>query len=107
MQCLSLNKILLILLVPILTISWVNAEESKKPKFSLDREAVQSRIDNVDRLINTSSGAHRVAEGSEQAKALREQASNHFEKAQLYFQSDNMELANEELQQATLIMFPA
>ncbi|MEW8657225.1 MAG: hypothetical protein AB2603_02790 [Candidatus Thiodiazotropha endolucinida] len=107
MQCLSFKPLLLILLVQLLTTSLVGAEENKKPRFSLDREAVQSRIDNVDRLINTSSGARRVTEGSKQAKALREQASRHFEKAQLYFQSDNMELANEELQQATLKMFQA
>ncbi|MCU7941478.1 MAG: hypothetical protein KZQ87_02260 [Candidatus Thiodiazotropha sp. (ex Cardiolucina cf. quadrata)] len=107
MQCLSFKPLLLILLVQLLTTSLVGAEVNKKPRFSLDREAVQSRIDNVDRLINTSSGARRVTEGSKQAKALREQASRHFEKAQLYFQSDNMELANEELQQATLKMFQA
>ncbi|MES9975336.1 MAG: hypothetical protein ABW094_13835 [Candidatus Thiodiazotropha sp.] len=107
MQCLRLKPLLLILLVQLLTTSLVYAEENKKPRFSLDREAVQSRLNNVDRLINTSSGARRVSEGSEQAKALRGQAANHFQKAQLYYRSDNMELANEELQQATLIMFQA
>ncbi|MEW7989754.1 MAG: hypothetical protein AB2728_17465 [Candidatus Thiodiazotropha sp.] len=107
MQCLSLKTLLLILVVAIGTTAPINAGESKKPKFSLDREAVQSRIDNVNRLINTSTGARRVSEGSEQAQALREQASRHFDKAQLYFQSNNMELANDELQQATLTMFQA
>ncbi|MCG8016330.1 MAG: hypothetical protein JAY97_08960 [Candidatus Thiodiazotropha sp. 'RUGA'] len=85
----------------------IYAEENKKPKFSLERQAVESRLNNVERLIYQSSGARRVAGGSDQAKALQEQAANHFEKAQLYFKSSNMQLANDELQQATLIMFQA
>ncbi|MCG7963100.1 MAG: hypothetical protein N0E54_10410 [Candidatus Thiodiazotropha taylori] len=102
----SLIHIIMFTLISI-SISMTNAQESIKPKFSLDRQAVESRLNNVERLIYQSSGARRVANGSEQAKALQEQATNHFEKAQLYFKSSNMELANDELQQATLIMFQA
>lgn len=107
MRYLDFKTFLLLLALPVLLVSPVTAEDLKKPKFSLDRDAVQSRIDNVNRLVNTSSGARRVAEGGEKAKSLRNQASKHLDKAKLYFQSNNMELANDELQQATLTMFQA
>lgn len=107
MRYLDFKTFFLLLVLPVLLVSPVTAEDLKKPKFSLDRDAVQSRIENVNRLVNTSSGARRVAEGGEKAKSLRNQASKHLDKANLYFQSNNMELANDELQQATLTMFQA
>ncbi len=107
MRYLGLTNYFLILLVLMLSATPLNADKAKQPKFSLDREAVKSRIENVNRLVNTSSGARRVAEGSKEAQDLQEQASNHLDKAKLYFQSSNMELANDELQHATLTMFQA
>ncbi|MCG7904469.1 MAG: hypothetical protein JAY60_18835 [Candidatus Thiodiazotropha weberae] len=107
MRYLGIKSFFHILMFSVISISMSFAEEAKKPKFSLDRQAVESRLNNVERLIYQSSGARRVADGSGQAKALQEQATNHFEKAELYFKSNNMELANDELQQATLIMFQA
>ncbi len=107
MRYLGLTHFLLILLFLVLSAPPLSAQEAKQPKFSLDREAVKSRIENVNRLVNTSSGARRVTEGSAEAQALQEEASGHLDKARLYFQSNNMELANDELQHATLTMFQA
>ncbi|MCG7931516.1 MAG: hypothetical protein N0E44_15875 [Candidatus Thiodiazotropha lotti] len=107
MRYLGIKSFFHILMFSVISISMSFAEEAKKPKFSLDRQAVESRLNNVERLIYQSSSARRVADGSGQAKALQEQATNHYEKAELYFKSNNMELANDELQQATLIMFQA
>jgi len=107
MRYLSLKTLILVLSMPILTAGLALAQDYKQPKFSLDPQAVQSRLENVNRLVHTSSGARRVTEGSEEAKALQEQAAGHLDKAKLYFQSNNMELANEELQHATLTMFQA
>lgn len=103
----GLKLSVLLLVVLILPAFPVNSGEAKQPVFSHEHDAVESRIENVTRLVHTSSGARRVANGSEKAQALQEQASKHLNKAKLYFQSNNMELASDELQQATLTMFQA
>ncbi|MCU7804891.1 MAG: hypothetical protein KZQ92_21750 [Candidatus Thiodiazotropha sp. (ex Lucinoma borealis)] len=83
------------------------AEEANKPKYSLNRDAVQSRIYNVSRLVNTSTGARGVIQGSDDARALRDQASEHLLRAKKYFADGDMTSANAELQKSTLTMFQA
>jgi len=107
MRYLGLKTLILVVAMPLLAAGLAMAQDPKQPKFSLEPQAVQSRLENVNRLVHTSSGARRVSEGSEEAKSLQEQAAGHLDKARLYFQSNNMELANEELQHATLTMFQA
>lgn len=103
----GLKQSVLLLVVLMFPAFPVNSEEVKQPVFSQERQAVQSRIENVTRLVHTSSGARRVSNGGEEAQALQEQAGKHLNKAKLYFQSNNMELASDQLQQATLTMFQA
>jgi len=107
MRHLGLKTFMIALCLTVLAAGPVLAQDPKQPKFSQDPQAVQSRLENVNRLVHTSSGARRVAEGSDEAKALQEEAAGHLDKARLYFQSNNMELANDELQHATLTMFQA
>jgi soluble cytochrome b562 len=83
------------------------AEEPKKPAFSLDRDSVQSRIENVRRLVNTSSGAQRVAQGSNEARSLRDQAVRDLAHAEQSFAAGEMARAHESLQKATMAMFQA
>lgn len=82
--------------------------EAKAPAFSNDSAAVESRLNNVQRLISSSSGAQRVkASPNAEAKAQQEVAESHLRKAQDAYQDGNMPLAQEQLQRATEAMFLA
>ncbi len=90
-----------------LSMAPVRAEEVKEPGFSDDKAAVKSRMDNVRNLVNTSSGAKRVQQGSEEAKSLRKQATEHLARAETLFEKGDMETANSALHDATIAMFQA
>jgi hypothetical protein len=83
------------------------AEQVKQPAFSQDEAAVKSRLDNVRRLVHTSSGARRVKQGGSTAKALQAEAAQHLEAAEQRYQAGDMAGANDELQAATESMFEA
>jgi len=83
------------------------AGEVKQPAFSQDKEAVQSRLENVRRLVHTSSGARRVREGDVAAQALQAEAARHLEVAEQRYEAGDMAGANDELQAATESMFQA
>ncbi len=85
----------------------LGAEEVKQPAFSLDRDSVQSRIENVRRLVNTSSGAQRVAQGNAEARGLQDQAVRDLAQAEQAFDAGDMAGAHASLQKATMAMFLA
>lgn len=81
---------------------------SQTPAFSQDRAAVESRLENVRRLVGTSSGARRVESSSDtQAKALRANAQAALEAAEGELAGGDMAAANSRLQEATEAMFEA
>lgn len=83
------------------------AEEVKQPVFSQDRNSVKSRLENVRRLVNTSSGALRVQQAGGKAESMRQGAAEHLEKAETAFAAGDMAAASGELQTATIAMFQA
>lgn len=82
-------------------------EEEKKPVYTMDRDSVESRLENVRRLLNTSSGAKRVAEDGAEAQALQAKAKEYLTEAEAALQKDDMESAHKALKQASLTMFEA
>ena len=83
------------------------AGEVKQPAFSQEAEAVQSRLENVRRLVQTSSGAGRVKQGEPAARALQAEAARHLDLAEKRYKAGDMAGANDELQAATETMFQA
>ena len=82
--------------------------EVKAPAFSDDSASVKSRLENVQRLVSSSSGAQRVKNSrNPAAKANQEEAQQHLSKAEKAYQNGNMSLAHDELQHATEAMFLA
>ena len=82
--------------------------ESRTPAFSADPDAVKSRLENVRKLVNTSSGARRIIEGSDQAaKAKRSDAELRLRAAEDAYAGSDMLQAQTELQRATEEMFAA
>lgn len=81
---------------------------TKTPGFSADPASVKSRLENVRRLVTTSSGAERVAAGNDaDARAAQAIARAHLEKAEAAYRAGDMGAANAELQKATEAMFGA
>lgn len=84
------------------------AEDRRAPSFSSDPSAVKSRLENVRRLVTSSSGARRVIEGSDMAaKSLRNEAELALRTAEKAFAAGQIEQTQEALQQATEKMFSA
>ena len=82
--------------------------ESRTPAFSADPDSVKSRLENVRRLVNTSSGARRIIEGNDPAaKAKRGDAELHLKAAEDAYAGRDMLQAQTELQRATEEMFAA
>lgn len=82
--------------------------EARTPAFSADPESVKSRLENVRRLVNTSSGARRIIEGSDElAKSQRGEAELHLKAAEDAYDGKDMLRAQNELQRATEEMFAA
>jgi hypothetical protein len=82
--------------------------ETKTPAFSSDPASVKSRLENVRRLVTTSSGAKRIAAGDNtMAKSGQATAQAHLQKAEKAYQSEDMTGAQAELQLATETMFGA
>jgi len=102
-----LLSVLLMIGVAAVSVTPVQAE-LKAPAFSNDSAAVKSRLNNVQRLVSSSSGAQRVkASQNTAAKAQQEIAELHLKKAKDAHQGGNMPLAQEQLQRATEAMFLA
>ena len=89
--------------------SFVTADEGKKPpEPTLSKSSVQSRLDNVRRLVFTSSGAQRVKDsGKPAALEARQQAVAAFEAAEGSWKSGDLKGANKKLDEATGHMFEA
>lgn len=82
--------------------------EVKAPVFSDDSASVKSRLENVQRLVSSSSGSQRVkASQNAAAKAQQEKAEQHLRKAEKAYEDGSMGLAQDELQRATEAMFLA
>ncbi len=82
--------------------------ETKTPAFSSTPAAVKSRLDNVRRLVSTSSGAQRIADGNNaSAKSGQATARAHLDKAEAAYEAGDMATAQRELQLATEAMFGA
>jgi tetratricopeptide (TPR) repeat protein len=82
--------------------------EKRTPEFSATPEAVQSRLENVRRLVTTSSGARRIESSSNAAaKAKRAAAQNHLDEAESAFKRGDMAATQNSLQRATEEMFAA
>jgi hypothetical protein len=82
--------------------------ETRTPAFSTSPDAVESRLENVRRLVNTSSGARRIeASGDAAAKAKREAAQRHLSAAEDAFRRGDMAASQQSLQRATEEMFAA
>jgi tetratricopeptide (TPR) repeat protein len=82
--------------------------EKRAPEFSNTQEAVESRLDNVRRLVKTSSGARRIeASGNTSAEAKRAVAQRHLEEAEAAFKRGDMAATQNALQRATEEMFAA
>jgi tetratricopeptide (TPR) repeat protein len=82
--------------------------EVKAPAFSDDSASVKSRLENVQRLVSSSSGAQRVkASRDPAAKAQQAKAEQHLRTAEKAYEDGSMSLAQEELQRATEAMFLA
>lgn len=82
--------------------------EKRAPEFSSKPEAVESRLENVRRLVKTSSGARRIeASGNAAAKAKRTVAQRHFDEAEAAFKRGDMAATQSALQRATEEMFAA
>jgi tetratricopeptide (TPR) repeat protein len=82
--------------------------EVKAPVFSDDSASVKSRLENVQRLVSSSSGSQRVkASQNVAAKAQQEKAEQHLRKAEKAYEDGSMGLAQDELQRATEAMFLA
>ncbi len=86
------------------------AEEEPKspPVLKPTKAGVSSRLDNVKRLLEVSSGADRVkASGNAEAIAKREEAISAAASAEASFKSKDYKESNEFLTQATTLMFEA
>lgn len=84
------------------------AAEPRTPAFSSAPDAVKSRLDNVRRLVTTSTGARRVSEGSNAAaRAKREEAERSLDAADAAFAKGDMAAAQRQLDAATASMFAA
>ena len=82
--------------------------EKRAPEFSNTQEAVESRLDNVRRLVKTSSGARRIeASGNTAAEAKRAVAQRHLDEAEAAFKRGDMTATQNALQRATEEMFAA
>lgn len=82
--------------------------ETLSPEFSGSPDAVKSRMENVRRLVQSSSGAKRIMESTDaQAQAQRTQAIEYLKAAEAAFERDDMEAAQSALQHATETMFSA
>ena len=107
-----LKRFLIILLVPLIggiSLSVVNADEKKKPPTAeLSAESVESRIANLNRLVNTSSGARRIkASHNSIAMAKRDEAQELLEKAGKNFRDGDLTAADRVLGRVTSAMFEA
>ena len=84
------------------------AAEKRTPEFSATPEAVQSRLNNVRRLVTTSSGARRIdASDHAAAKAKHAAAQSHLTEAESAFKRRDMAATQDALQRATEEMFAA
>ena len=101
----------IVMLIALLCVALFNVgvqADNNKPVFSSDPASVQSRLDNVRRLVTNSSGARRIIEGSDLgAKALRNEAELSLRNAEKAYESGEMTKAQDELQSATEKMFSA
>ena len=109
MSIFGLRPVLLILIaLSSWTATGIVVAESRTPAFSSDPAAVKSRLDNVRRLVTTSSGARRIIEGSDdKAKTLRGKAESHLDAAEIAYDKGNMDATQSELELATEQMFSA
>ena len=86
----------------------VLAAETKTPAFSSDPAAIQSRLENVRRLVTNSSGAKRIIEsGNREAAATRAEAEKHLYEAEKAVARKDYAAAKKALQEATESMFVA
>jgi hypothetical protein len=82
--------------------------QSKTPKFSHDRASVTSRMENVRRLVTTSSGAERIkASGDSKAIALQAEALAAVDAAERSLKQNDVDAASAQLHTATEKMFEA
>lgn len=82
--------------------------ESQTPAFSSDPAAVKSRLENVRRLVTTSSGARRIIEGTNAtAKLTRAKAESFLDSAEISFRKGDINATQTHLQRATEEMFSA
>jgi len=83
-----------------------SALEKRAPVFSSDPAAVGSRLDNVRRLVTSSSGARRIIEGSDdKAKQQRNEAELHLRAAEKAYEKGDIAESQTALQKATEKMF--
>ncbi len=88
-------------------VGYVAAEETKKPPQSeLTEQSVDSRMGNLTRLVNTSSGAKRIeASGNSEAIAKQQEAKSLLEQAKAARESGDLGQANQLLDKATQAIF--
>lgn len=86
----------------------VNAGNGPPPQRLDDPDAVESRLENVQRLLGRSASAMRIEEsGNDEAKRLKSEAEEHVEAAGTFLQEGQTLKASEQLQLATDKMFTA
>lgn len=84
------------------------AEKKKPPTAEVSTETVESRIANLNRLVNTSSGARRIkASHNSTAMAKRDEAQELLEKASKNFRDGDLTAADRVLGRVTSTMFEA
>ena len=104
----SLSILVLTTLLALPGLSSDATAEKRTPEFSATPEAVQSRLENVRRLVTTSSGARRIESSSNAAaKAKRATAEGHLVDAEAAFKRGDMASTQNALQRATEEMFAA
>ena len=109
MKRLSIPRCLMLATLSLCVPMSAQAAETKKPPTpTLTAESIGSRLENLERLIHSSSGAQRVeASGKPEAVAARMEAANLQLQARGQFKNGNLAEAARLLDQATAAMFQA
>jgi hypothetical protein len=96
-------------LASLLILPPVLAEETKKPpQPTVSEESVSSRLENLQRLVRTSSGARRVAASdNSKAQGYQKQADQKLVEAEKLLRQGDYAAANRQLGEATALMFGA
>ncbi|WP_275097263.1 hypothetical protein [Sedimenticola hydrogenitrophicus] len=96
-------------LAALLILPLVWAEETKKPpQPTVSEESVSSRLENLQRLVRTSSGARRVAASdNSKAQGYQKQADQKLIEAEKLLRKGDYAAANRQLGEATALMFGA